>query len=109
MLDSAPIRLGENVFVGPGTCFAAASHPLLAEQRNIGLCYSEPITVEKDVWIGANCSILGSVTIGSRSVIGAGSVVTKDIPSGVIAIGNPCKVLREISENDRMNFPEIFI
>ncbi len=104
MLDSAPIHLGENLYVGPGTCFAAASHPIIAEERNAGLGTSKPITIGKNVWIGANCTILGGITIGDKSIIGAGCVVTKDIPSGVIAVGNPCKVLREITAKDRLLF-----
>lgn len=102
MLDSATIHLGENIFVGPGTCFASSLHPLVAEERNSGICYSKPIIVGKNVWIGANCTILGGVSIGDNSVIGAGSVVSKNIPSGVIAVGTPCRVLREITEKDKM-------
>lgn len=102
MLDTAPIVIGENAFIGPGTCFACPCHPLVAEERNQGLIYSKGITLEKNVWIGANCTILGGVTIGEGSVIGAGSVVTKDIPAGVVAIGNPCRVLRKVTEADRM-------
>ena len=102
MLDTAQITIGENAFIGPGTCLSCVSHALVAEERQKGICVSRPITLEKDVWIGANCSILGGVTIGEGSIIGAGSVVTKDIPAGVVAVGNPCRVLRKVTKEDRL-------
>lgn len=102
MLDTAPIYIGDNAFIGPGTCFACPAHALLPRERSAGICRSTPICLEKDVWIGANCTILGGVTIGEGSVIGAGSVVTKNIPPGVTAAGNPCKVLRQITEEDKL-------
>ena len=101
MLDTSPINIGENAFIGPGTILTCAGHPLDATERGIGTLTSKPITLKKNVWIGANCTICPGVTIGEGSVIGAGSVVTKDIPDGVIAVGNPCKVLRRITENDK--------
>ena len=91
-----------NAFIGPGTCLTCAGHAIDAKERGMGVGTSKPITLEKDVWIGANCTVCGGVTIGQGSVIGAGSVVTKDIPPGVIAVGNPCKVLRHITEEDRI-------
>lgn len=102
MLDTSPIYIGENAFIGPGTCLACAGHAIDAKERGMGVGTSKPITLEKDVWLGANCTVCGGVTIGQGSVIGAGSVVTKDIPPGVIAVGNPCKVLRPITEDDRI-------
>ena len=102
-LDTAPINIGNAVFMGPGTCVSCASHPIIAEERNSGYLVSKSITIGDNVWIGANCTILGGVTIGKNSVIGASSVVTKDIPEGVIAVGNPCRVLRKISESDKIN------
>lgn len=102
MLDTSPIHIGENAFIGPGTCLTCAGHAIDAKERGMGVGTSKPITLEKDVWIGANCTVCGGVTIGKGSVIGAGSVVTKDIPPGVIAVGNPCKVLRPITEEDRI-------
>ena len=78
-----------------------AGHSLDSTERDMGVGTSKPITLKKDVWIGANCTICGGVTIGQGSVIGAGSVVTKDIPDGVIAVGNPCKVLRPITDEDK--------
>ncbi len=102
MLDTSPIHIGNGAFIGPGVCLACAGHAFLAEQRRDGICSSKPITLEDDVWIGANATICGGVTIGAGSIIGAGSVVTKDIPAGVIAAGTPCKVIREITEEDRI-------
>lgn len=97
ILDGAKVRFGDNVFIAPGCGFYTAGHPLDAEQRNKGLEYAYPITIGNNVWIGAQCSILPGVTIGDNTVIGAGSVVTKDIPANVVAVGNPCRVIKQIS------------
>lgn len=102
MLDTSKITIGENAFIGPGTCLACAGHPIVAEERRKGYVVSKPITLEKDVWLGANCTVVGGVTIGEGSVIGSGSVVTKDIPAGVVAVGNPCKVMRKVTDADRI-------
>lgn len=103
-LDTSPIRIGRSVLIGPGVVLACAGHPIHPEQRcSSALETSEPITIEDGVWIGANSTVCGGVTIGEGSVIGAGSVVTSDIPKGVIAAGVPCKVLREITEADRIS------
>ena len=99
MMDSAPINFGNDIFIGPDCCFVCKELPMNAEERNAGLAYARPITVEDSVWIGANCSILGGVTIGKGSVIGAGSVVVSDIPAGVVAAGNPCRVLHSVEES----------
>lgn len=102
-LDTSPIHIGRSVLIGPGVVLACAGHPIHPEQRcSSALETSEPITIEDGVWIGANSTVCGGVTIGEGSVIGAGSVVTSDIPKGVIAAGVPCKVLREITETDRI-------
>ena len=102
-LDTSPIRIGRSVLIGPGVVLACAGHPIHSEQRcSSALETSDPITIEDGVWIGANSTVCGGVTIGEGSVIGAGSVVTSDIPKGVIAAGVPCKVLREITETDRI-------
>lgn len=106
MLDTSPIHVGKNVFIGPGTCISCAGHAVDSKQRAEGIGDSKPITIKDDVWIGANCTILGGVTIGEGSIVGAGSIVTKDIPAGVIAVGNPCKVLREITIDDKWNLCE---
>lgn len=103
-LDTSPIHIGRSVLIGPGVVLACAGHPIHSEQRcSSALETSEPITIEDGVWIGANSTVCGGVTIGEGSVIGAGSVVTSDIPKGVIAAGVPCKVLREITEADRIS------
>lgn len=102
-LDTSPIHIGRSVPIGPGVVLACAGHPIHSEQRcSSALETSDQITIEDGVWIGANSTVCGGVTIGEGSVIGAGSVVTSDIPKGVIAAGVPCKVLREITETDRI-------
>ncbi len=103
ILDGAKVSIGNNVFMGPNCCISTAAHPLDSEQRNKGIEYAEPIEIGNSVWLGAGVTIIAGVKIGDNTVIGAGSVVTKDIPSNVIAVGNPCKVLREISEKDTYN------
>ena len=102
LMDGAPITLGRNCFLGPSCGLYTANHPLHAVQRAQGLERALPITLGDDVWLGGNVVILPGVTIGSGSVIGAGSVVTHDIPPGVVAAGNPCRVLRPITEADRV-------
>ena len=102
LMDGAPITLGRNCFLGPSCGLYTANHPLNAVQRAQGLERALPITMGDDVWLGGNVVILPGVTIGSGSVIGAGSVVTHDIPPGVVAAGNPCRVLRPITEADRV-------
>ena len=102
LMDGAPITLGRNCFLGPSCGLYTANHPLNAVQRAQGLERALPITLGDDVWLGGNVGILPGVTIGSGSVIGAGSVVTHDIPPGVVAAGNPCRVLRPITEADRV-------
>lgn len=96
ILDGARVSFGDNVFVAPHCGFYTAGHPLDAERRNQGLEYARPITVGSNVWIGAHVCVLPGVTIGENTVIGAGSVVTKDIPPHVLAAGNPCRVIREL-------------
>lgn len=100
ILDEAEVRFGDHVFVGPQCGFYTACHPLDRERRNAGLEYARPIHVGNDVWIGGHVTVLPGVTIGDGSIIGAGSVVTHDIPAGVIAAGNPCRVLRPCPQSD---------
>lgn len=100
LMDGAPVRIGSFCFVGPNCGMYTATHPLTAEERNQGLEKAKPIVIGDNVWIGGDVTILPGVTIGENTVIGAGSVVTKDIPAHVIAAGNPCRVLREITEKD---------
>lgn len=104
ILDGAKVIFGDNVFIAPNCIFSTAGHPLDSEQRNMGLEYAYPITVDDNVWFGASVTVLPGVTIGSNTVIGAGSIVNKDISEGVIAVGNPCRVLRKITEEDRKKY-----
>lgn len=104
ILDSAKVTFGKNVFVGPNCGFYTPQHPLDAKNRNKGFEYAFPIKVGDNVWFGGNVVVLAGVAIGNNSVIGAGSVVTKDIPDNVIAAGNPCKVIRKITEVDKHKF-----
>lgn len=100
MVDDCDIFVGNNVLFGPNVTVSAGTHPIHPELRSKQAQYNIPIHIGNNVWIGANSVILPGVNIGDNSVIGAGSVVTKDIPSNVVAVGNPCRVLREINEND---------
>ena len=104
ILDGAKVTFGDNVFIAPNCTFSTAGHPLDTEQRNQGLEYAYPITVGDNVWFGASVTVLPGVTIGSNVVIGAGSLVNRDIPDGVVAVGNPCRVLRKITEADKQKY-----
>lgn len=101
ILDVGKVVIGDNVMFAPNVSIYTAGHPVHPDSRNSGYEYGISITIGNQVWIGGNTVINPGVTIGSNVVIGAGSVVTKDIPDNTIAVGNPCKVLREISEDDR--------
>lgn len=99
-LDCAKITIGNHVFIGPNANFYTALHPISWSKRANGEESAKPITIKDHVWIGGNVTILPGVTIGEHSVIGAGSVVTKDIPDNVIAAGNPCRILRPLNEEE---------
>ncbi len=103
--DGARVSFGDNEFVAPNCCFTTAEHAIDPQQRKAGMEIAKPITIGNNVWIGAGSTILAGVTIGDNSVIGAGSVVTKSIPANVIAVGVPCKVKREITEEDKYRYP----
>ena len=110
VLDVAPVKIGRQCFIGPNVSIVTPVHPLLACDRNMrpdgkggtfDYEYARPITIEDNVWLASNVTVCGGVTIRHETVIGAGSVVTKDIPANVVAVGNPCRVLRPINERDR--------
>jgi maltose O-acetyltransferase len=96
VLDVAPVRIGSGVLIGPAVQIYAATHPLSAAERRTGLEYGQAVEIGEEVWIGGGAIICPGVRIGARSVIGAGSVVTRDVPAGVFAAGNPCRMVREI-------------
>lgn len=100
LVDDADIYIGDHVMIAPNVVIATGAHPICPELREQVYQYNLPVHIGNRVWIGAGVLIMPGVTIGDDTVIGAGSVVTKDIPSGVVAVGNPCRVLREISERD---------
>lgn len=101
ILDINEINIGDNVLFGPRVSIYATSHPIDAEIRNMRIECAKPINIEDNVWIGGSVVINPGVTIGKNSIIGSGSVITKDIPANVIAVGNPCKVLRKITAEDK--------
>ena len=103
ILDTSPVHIGANAFIAPGVCISCVGHAMDAQQRAETITTSAPITLEEDVWIGANAVICGGVTIGKGSIIGAGSVVTRDIPAGVVAAGTPCRPLRPVTEADKLD------
>lgn len=101
IVDDVEVTIGHHVMIAPNVTITATGHPVYAPYRKDGSQFSFPVTIGNHVWIGANAIILPGITIGDNSVIGAGSVVTKDIPANVVAAGNPCGVIREISEFDK--------
>ena len=101
MVDDTHIYVGDCTMFGPNVVVATAGHPILPELREKAYQYNMPVRIGRNCWIGAGALIMPGVTIGDNTVIGAGSVVTKDIPANVVAVGNPCRVLREINEHDR--------
>lgn len=120
VLDEGKVTIGKSVFIGPNVSMLTAIHPLCWQDRNsffnsktgnvTNLEYTAPITIGDNCWIAGNVTICGGVTIGEGSVIGAGSVVTRNIPANSIAYGNPCRVVRTITEQDKLsNHPELFI
>lgn len=96
ILDEAEVRIGDNCFIGPNVSIFTACHPLDAASRDTGVEWAEPVTIGDSVWIGGNATILPGVTIGNNVVIGAGSVVTRNIPSGVVVGGNPARIIKKV-------------
>ena len=104
LVDDEAIFVGDNVKFGPNVVICTAAHPILPALRAKAYQYNLPVHIESGVWIGAGAIILPGITIGENSVIGAGSVVTRDIPANVVAVGNPCRVMREINEKDKIYY-----
>lgn len=101
LVDDTDIFIGDSVMIGPNVTIATAGHPIDPELRKKVAQYNIPVRIGNNVWIGAGAVVLPGVSIGENTVIGAGSIVTKDIPANVVAVGNPCRVLREINERDK--------
>ena len=101
VLDVAKVRIGDNAQIAPNVSIYTAGHPIHPDSRNSGYEYGIEVSIGDNVWIGGNAVIMPGVTIGNNAVIGAGSVVTRDIPDNVIAAGNPCRIIREITDSDR--------
>ncbi len=95
------LNIGDYTMIGPNVTIATAAHPILPELREKMYQYNMPVHIGRNCWIGAGAVIMPGVTIGEDTVIGAGSVVVKDIPAGVVAVGNPCRIMREINEHDK--------
>ena len=106
ILDCAEVFIGANTLIGPNLGIYAVNHAIDAAERIRGGCIGKPVHIGKNVWLGGDVKILAGVTIGDHAIIGAGSIVTKDIPENVIAAGNPCRVIREITEADKTHDPE---
>lgn len=102
LMDGCGITIGSHCFIGPNCGMYTAVHATVAEERNQGLEKALPIVIGDNCWLGGDVKILPGVTIGNNTIIGAGSIVTKDIPSNVVAVGNPCRVLRPITDEDKI-------
>lgn len=101
IVDDIDVYIGNNVMFAPNVTITATGHPVHAELRKNGEQFSFPVRIEDNVWIGSGVIIMPGVTIGKNSVVGAGSIVTKDIPENVVAVGNPCRILRPITDRDK--------
>ena len=108
ILDNGGVKIGDNVMFAPNVSLYTVGHPLHPELRSQGWEQAKPIVIGNNVWVGGNVVILGGVTIGDNVVIGAGSVVSKDIPANSLAVGNPCRVVRQIDEQDRHYYQQTF-
>ena len=112
VLDCCPVEIGDDVFIGPNVSLLTPVHPFRWQQRNARVKadgtvfdyeYAKPIKIGNNCWLAGNVTVIGGVTIGDGCVIGAGSVVTRDIPANSLAVGNPCRVLRQITDNDNLD------
>lgn len=101
LVDDTHIYVGDYTMIGPNVTIATAGHPILPQLREKGYQYNMPVRIGRNCWIGAGAILLPGVTVGDNTVVGAGSVVTKELPADVVAVGNPCRVLRPIGEHDR--------
>lgn len=101
LVDDTHIFVGDNTMFGPNVTIATAGHPITPELRQKGYQYNAPVHIGKNCWLGAGVIVLPGISIGDNVVIGAGSIVTKDLPSNVVAVGNPCKILREVNDRDK--------
>lgn len=104
VLDGNYVRIGNNVWIAPNVGIYAAGHPFDVEERISGIEYAFPVTIGDNVWIGGGVQIIGGVTIGANSIVAAGSVVIRDVPEGTLVAGNPCRVIRKISPEDREKY-----
>ena len=104
LVDDTHIYVGDDTMFGPNVTIATAGHPIDPQLRGRGLQYNLPVHIGKNCWLGAGVIVMPGITIGDNAVIGAGSVVTKDIPAGVVAVGNPCRVIREVGEHDKVYY-----
>ncbi|MCI6020525.1 MAG: sugar O-acetyltransferase [[Bacteroides] pectinophilus] len=107
ILDCADVFIGANTLLGPNVGIYPVNHAIDAQERINGGCCAKPVHIGRNVWFGGDVKVLAGVTIGDNTVIGTGSIVTKDIPANVIAVGNPCKVLRQITDADKTEYSEI--
>ncbi len=107
ILDCAQVTIGEHTLLGPNVGLYAANHSTDAQERIRGACYGKPIHIEKNCWLGGDVKVTPGVTIGEGTIIGTGSIVTRDIPAGVIAVGNPCHALRPITDADKTDYLDI--
>ena len=104
ILDCAEVIIGSHTLIGPNVGLYPVNHSVDAEERINGGCIGKPINIGKNVWLGGDVKVLAGVSIGDNTIIGTGSIVTRDIPSNVIAVGNPCKVIREITDKDKTDY-----
>lgn len=104
LVDDTHIYIGDYTMIGPNVTVATAGHPILPQLRREAYQYNAPVHIGENCWLGAGVIVLPGITIGDNTVVGAGSVVTKDIPANVVAVGNPCRVLREINEHDKIYY-----